>query len=429
MTLLTVEEFPPQPTNDPTKVYLIRNVGLREGTHKFHRYPGKFIPHVPRWALRQYASKEKGLAVIDPFCGSGTTLVEAVLSAHRAFGFDIDPIARLISKVKTTPIDLPVLSTSCTEIRKFITQEREGNVLPTIPTLSHWFNKAAIRDLSLIREGIELFRGERDVYDFFLTVFIAIIRKASNADNQTIKTYVSHTHPKTPEPAKLLFLYTLDDYTQRLVEFGNLQRLMGGHAEILGAWDARAFMEQWKATGFPLVDLAITSPPYVKTVDYVYNQMAEYFWIGDLFGLSSQPEQNDHKELYIGTDRVNGAASKHTPKTHVPQIDEVIDRIAQLDKKNAYICGKYFLDMDLHFAEMARVLKPGSHYVLVVGDSVVSGETVPTHSSLPLYAERSGFALKRSFRYEIRNRHMRFPRAGRGGIVEHDWILDFRLES
>lgn len=427
MTLLTIEEFPPEPTADPAEVYVVRNVGLRDGTHKFHRFPGKFIPHVPRWALRRYGSKGRSL-VLDPFCGSGTTLVETALAGHSGYGFDVDPIARLITKVKTTPLELAVLSNCCVEMKAFVAQRREGKFKPSIPTLAHWFSDAAVRDLSLIREGMEQFRERQDLYDFLLTVFIAVIRRASNADNQTQKTYVSHTHPKTPEAAKPLFLATLDDYVQRLVDFGHLQKLMGGQARVLGAWDARNFADRWKDDQLPMVDLAITSPPYVKSVDYVYNQMAEYFWVGDLFGLSSQKEQNRHKQGYIGTQNLNGADLNRNAKTGSSEIEQLVSRIRKEDRKNAYICGTYFHDMQTHFAEMARILKPGCHYVLVVGDSVVSEEIVATHSLLPACGASSGFALERSFRYEIRNRYMRFPRAGRGGIVEHDWILDFRLE-
>jgi DNA modification methylase len=428
MTLLTVEEFPSQPTEDPSKVYLVRNVGLRVGTHKFHRFPGKFIPHVPRWALRRYATTGKPLKILDPFCGSGTTLVEAALAGHCAYGFDVDPIARLISKVKTTPLELTSLSSCCAEIKKFIDQRRAGDVKPTIPTLSHWFNEAAVRDLSLIREGVEQYRERTDLYHFLLTVFIAVIRRASNADNQTQKTYVSHTNPKTPESVKPLFITTLDDYTQRIVEFGNLHKLMAGQAQVLGAWDARGFVEEWRANRLPTIDLAITSPPYVKSVDYVYNQMAEYFWLGDLFGLSSQKEQNRHKQVYIGTQHLNGADVNHHVESGTEETEELVAKIRKRDRKNGYICAKYFSDMRKHFTEMAKILKPGSHYVLVVGDSVVSGEIVATHALLPACGASLGFVLERAFRYEIRNRHMRFPRAGRGGIVEHDWILDFRLD-
>lgn len=426
MNLLPVDELPQIPTESPLHAYLIRNIGLRDGTHKFHRFPGKFIPHIPRWAIKRYVRGDRPNIILDPFCGSGTTLVEAALSGHVGYGFDIDPVARLVSKVKSTPLELGAFRTCGKVLRDFINDEREGKFKPVIPTLSHWFNEQTVRDLSLIREGVELFKRNQDIYDFLLVVLLAIIRRTSNADNQTQKTYVSHTHPKTPEPAKPLFLKTLDEYIDRVLEFSRLHKLMGGHATVLGAWDARTFSTAWTNRTSQKADLAITSPPYVKSVDYVYNQMAEYFWIGDLFGLSTQREQNNHKELYIGTQQVK--ATEHSSlRTGLTAVDNLLDRISQTSRKNAHITYKYFVDMGLHFAEMSKVLQPGAHYVLVVGDSIVSQENVATHLLLPDFALRHGFTLERSFAYEIRNRHMRFPRGGRGGIVKYDWILDFRF--
>src|SRR5205807_193227 len=110
--------------------------------------------------------------------------------------------------------------------------------------------------------------------------FLGIIRRASNADNQTQKTYVSHTRIKTPDPAKDLFVRTLIDYAKRITEFANALP-DGGRAHVLADVEVRNLLEEWGHRHLPAVDLIVTSPPYLKSVDYVYNQMAEYFWIGD----------------------------------------------------------------------------------------------------------------------------------------------------
>ena len=85
-------------------------------------------------------------------------------------------------------------------------------------------------------------------------------------------------------------------------------------------------------------------------------------------------------------------------------------------------------EMAKHFAESSRVLHRGGHYVCVVGDSVVSGTPILVHQLLPLLAEEAGLHSHGSWGYEIRNRHMRFPRMGRGGIVRYDWVLEFEKQ-
>lgn len=72
-------------------------------THNFHPYPAKFIPAIPRKAIEKL-SKE-GETIMDPFCGCGTTLVEAKILNRKSIGVDSNPLACLISKVKSTKID------------------------------------------------------------------------------------------------------------------------------------------------------------------------------------------------------------------------------------------------------------------------------------------------------------------------------------
>ena len=75
------------------------------------------------------------------------------------------------------------------------------------------------------------------------------------------------------------------------------------------------------------------------------------------------------------------------------------------------------------------MLKPNGTYVCVVGDSLLAGTPVPVHKMLGEVAKRAGFDTCGLFGYEIRNRHMRFPRMGRGGIVRYDWVLELRKRN
>lgn len=76
-------------------------------THGFHKYPAKFFPELPRWLIKRY-SKENDL-ILDPFSGSGTVNVEALLIKRNSIGIDVDPFSRFISKVKTTPLPVDEL--------------------------------------------------------------------------------------------------------------------------------------------------------------------------------------------------------------------------------------------------------------------------------------------------------------------------------
>ena len=425
-----VDEFPHdvEPTTDT--VFVIRNSGLTAVTHKFHRFPGKFIPHVPRWAISKYLQGQNAQIVFDPFCGSGTTNLEALRLGHHSFGIDVDFISRLLTKVKTTPLTESYLEKHVTRVLSSIGRRTRARFRPSIDTLDHWFSPEAIKELGIIRDVIDSYRKERDLHDFLLVCFLAIIRRSSNADNQTLKTYVSHTHPKQSESARALFVEVLPDYAQRLSQ---LTRELGPASpkvcEILPYWDARDFATAWKLDGYPLANLVVTSPPYVKTVDYVYNQMAEYFWIGDLFDMETQKKQNERKKRYIGTEKVRATEYRTFLETGIAEIDELSARVYEKDPKHSFIVSSYFNDMRQHFLEAKQVLAGGAHYVLVVGDSLVNNEIVPVHQLIQHCAKSAGYSTVGLFGYEIRNRHMRFPRRGRGGMIRYEWVLDFTLDT
>ena len=363
--------------------------------------------------------------VLDPFCGSGTSLIEAQLCGHSAYGIDIDPIARLISKVKTTPINADKLRQAVQSTIDKVERASESHFRPQIDSLEHWFTQSASNDLGIIREQIEKWRTiDPDIYDFLIICLSSIIRRVSNADNQSLKTYVSGTHPKIPSPVKPLFIKTLKEYSERIIQFGEIAPKQA-RTEVLQIEDARYFAEHWLRQELPLIDLGITSPPYIKTIDYIYNQMAEYFWIGDIFGLADRKSQNEVKKKYMGTEKVLVNEYRKKQLMGVSRIDEFIERIYEHSPKHGYIFYRYFEDMKIHFQQMHKVLKSDGRYVIAIGDSSISNIPIPTHDLLSEVAKVEGFKLEKHLTYEIRNRYMRFPRKGRGGIVDLDWIMTF----
>lgn len=396
-------------------------------THTIHKYPAKFIPYVPKWAISKYLKDDKKKLVLDPFCGSGTTLVEAILNSHDCIGIDIDPLAVLISKVKTTRIEPKKLLNVKRDVLSRIEKPPKQLFRPELETLEHWFNDKSIHDLGLLRSIIDEYKEDKDIYDFLIVTFSSIIRKVSNADDQSQKTYVSHTNIKTPPLVLPIFVKRLELYSNRLIE---LYEQANKHSNVIVTKnDARSLTGLWEKNNWNQVDLAVTSPPYIKAIDYIYNQMAEYFWIGDIFGLETQKKQNVYKKEYVGTKQVSAKIYKnHIPKTGIDEIDVLVAKIKEKDLKHAYIVAKFFVDMEQNFKEVQNILNENSHYVMVIGNNSVSGYNVPSHEFLIKCAEKVGLKYSNHFGYNIRNRYMRFPRKGRGGIIKEDWVIDFVKE-
>src|SRR5439155_25398941 len=133
-----------------------------------------------------------------------------------SMGIDMDPLARLIAQVKTTVIETPLHETAVNEMNRTLNFTRHSGVPPTIPNLTPWFTENTIADLGVARDAIEAWKN-RDprVYNFLIICLSSIIRKASNADNQSLKTYVSHTYKKQHVAVNDLFLKALHNYASR----------------------------------------------------------------------------------------------------------------------------------------------------------------------------------------------------------------------
>ena len=383
-------------------------------THGLHRFPAKFIPQIPRWAISQFA--EEGGCVLDPFMGSGTTLVEGLVRKGKTIGVDIDPLARLIAKAKTNPPSSVRLAALGEEIRRRWTRRVDQLVCPMsdVANFDHWFSLDAWGKLQSLLDTIQVITDDERERTFLLVVFSSIIRWVSNADDQTQKTYVSGTNKKSPPDAVETFWRYFEKAYQSIKQL-ELVRNVDAEIRVNDFGDAAALSLKPDS-----VDLVITSPPYLDSVDYKYNLMLEYFWLGPLIGVPSRKAFNELRRKVIG------AKSPINPEPHLnPVLQDLVqpDEMPDLRKKATVA---YFNDMSTHFQEAARCMKVGARYVLVIGNSQTAKGIVPIHDCLVRLASSARLEIEKAFAYRVRRHYMKFPRKGRGGIILIDWVIVLR---
>lgn len=146
-----------------------------------HPYPAKFIPDIPRSFL-EALPLPAGTAVFDPFCGSGTTLVESQRLGVPSFGVDLNPIACLISRVKTStaPADATIKVVSIIhEAKKIDNAERFS-----IPNVDHWFKEEIQDAIAKLTQVISKY-ASTDVYDVLRLALSSIIVRVSNQESDT----------------------------------------------------------------------------------------------------------------------------------------------------------------------------------------------------------------------------------------------------
>jgi DNA modification methylase len=386
-------------------------------THAFFKYPCKFIPQVPKWAIEKY-TKENDL-VLDCFAGSGTTLVEAVLSNRNAVGVDFDKLSQLLCLTKTKMLNNNEI--------KYIKENSEklllpGEIvdlkLPDLHNIEHWFSQETIQELGVLKLNIDKVKNN-NVKNFYLVCFASIIKKVSNADENSPKPYVSSRFLKKKYFVKELFLKAVKNYVN---VYEKNEGLNLGKAKIISD-DARNIGNENLKNK---VDLAITSPPYINAFDYVRSLRLENVWLG-FFGDSNILQI---KKNQIGTETIGVEIYKsQLISTGIESLDEVVNKIAEIDKKRAFIVLKYFQDMEANICSVRTLLKENAHYVIVVGDSVIRNVEVLTHKILTEIAIKNGFCIENTFSYIIKNRYLRIPRANKGGFIKYDWIIDLKKIS
>ena len=409
-----VEEFPAFDQIEEGDLFtLALKNNTTANTHGAHRFPGKFIPQVPRWAFDQFASCDS--LVLDPFMGSGTTLVEGLLNGGLTIGLDIDPLARLIAKAKTVPISVDRLEMLGTHI----TQQWRGpsrHLAPPVPDVSnfgHWFspeNWGYLQSLLEILSGLNCSVEERI---FLLMVFSSIVRWVSNADDQSHKTYVSGTLSKQPPHVVPTFW---KHFRRALTGARNLHDNRSPKARVEIREDGDACKIPY---GDRSLDLIITSPPYLDSTDYMYNFMLEYFWLGPLIGVPDRATFNSLRRRYIGTKQPLEA------ETLPINLRSTLD-YSGMSLERTRAAASYFYSMRRHFVEASRCLKMGGRYVMVVGNSQTRSNILPVHECLARLAKESNLIVERTFGYRIRRHYMKFPRNGRGGIILIDWVIVLR---
>lgn len=173
-------------------------------THGYHKYPAKFIPPLAAKLIEEYS--KPGDLVGDPFMGSGTTLVEALLLMRRAVGTDINPLAWLIAKAKTTPIDPDKLAKSLAKLFVGLEVNSQGALisplLAQVPPLEHeridyWFTEPNRRELAVV---LYLINQEPDeaVRIFFLCGFSNVLKNCSRWLMRSSKPTVDQTRRFPP---------------------------------------------------------------------------------------------------------------------------------------------------------------------------------------------------------------------------------------
>ncbi|HCG9188127.1 DNA methyltransferase [Vibrio parahaemolyticus] len=408
-------------------------------THYIHSYPAKLIKHIPIFFLNsKILLPERKSLVLDPFCGSGTVLLESLLAGHSAIGCDANPLARLIAKVKTTRLESEELHKIKASI--IMKANRFRKVVPlNVVNVEHWFSESTINQLSKLYRAInEICTGKE--LEFFLATFSSIVKKVSYADpnlsvpvkikpekyvNDVVKERLSNKlielknvdvislfssqSDKNIHRVSLLDSVTNDDVTAEVVsdDARKITKKLDRNADLL---DSNS------------VDLIVTSPPYAGAQKYIRSSSLSLGWLG----LCEEKSLRDYEKLNIGREHYSKSEYTKPIRFGVADIDCFFEEIEKENPLRAHINSNYLKEMECAISEMFRVLKKDKYCVVVIGNNEVCGRKFETQKYIRLLAERVGFYTKLVLVDDIHSRGLMTKRNKTASVINSEWILVFK---
>ena len=368
----------------------------KEYTHCFHTYPAMMIPQIARKLLKTYGIE--GGWLLDPYCGTGTSLVEASLFGMHSVGCDINPLVRLIATAKSIPICLSTLDETLSKLNDHLFQVefQEGKVpdapIPEIPNLAYWFSEEVIRYLAYLRAWVNKVEDET-VQNFILVAFSETVREVSYTRNGEFKLYRM--------PAEKLEGFKPD-------VFGIFGKKLNRNRNGLAAFLEKRKNVEVSVSNANTVDgelpmprplggynVVITSPPYgdsQTTVAYGQFSRLAAEWIG-------LPNARKIDKLAMG-----GQHSKEILTNSV--IAPAIDKIRLVDEKRAREVSAFYIDFGRSINSIAQVLSPRATICYVVGNRQVKGVMLPTDEFVVDTFRQHGFTHKATIVRNIPNKRM-----------------------
>lgn len=357
--------------------------------HRIHAYPAKFPAFITTKAI-QHVEKNglKPKRIADTFCGCGTVAYEAMRNKIDFWGCDINPVATLISRVKSRKYQPNRLRNYTEEIVRTLNKSRTIDCYNRAnPRLRYWYSKRQYNQLSRLKLAIETATPDDSAYRlFFLCAFSNILKPTSRWLTKSIKPQVD------PDkiPAKVL---------PKFIEQCDLMIAANNESDINNNTNVQITTDNIlnQDLAMPPVDLIVTSPPYVTSYEYADLHQLSSLWLGyadDYRDLrdgsigSNQHDYNFNRELK----RLNSVGRK------------VVFRLMDREKRKAKSVAKYYLDIQ-HTAYIChKALNKNGSALFVIGNTEYKNVRIENAQHLVTSLEDAGFDNILITKRQIRNK-------------------------
>ena len=361
-------------------------------THGLHPFKGKFYPQLAK-SLLNISDAPVGARILDPFCGSGTTLVEGMLNGFATFGCDFNPLATKITKAKTGILSVPrnIVDLAIRAILDRLVHRRHvpAGTLDQFNEHTHnellnWFPEPVLHKLNWLLAQVRLF-GNKTLVDFFEIIISSLIREVSHQDPKDLRIR-RRKEPLTDAPVIEMFRARLELQRNRLQQYWTIAGRQPGPiiSPTVICGDSRQF-ETIKTLGLgpASVDCVITSPPYATALPYIDTDRLSLLAIMGVptrvrssleERLTGSREIRRPEKRTVETRLLDDSATDTLPTEVVIAIRRIYASNQSADvgfrrANMAALLWRYFADMKDNLLQIAGALKTGATAFYVVGNS------------------------------------------------------------
>lgn len=343
-----------------------KSANTKEYTHCYHNYPAMMIPQVARALINQYKPKDGIKLLLDPYMGSGTSLVEANICGINAIGTDLNPLARLLAKVKTTHYDEKIIIGHFQFIQNNLVFYNDSIVenknFSRISNYNFWYSEENLLKLSYLSQLIKQCEG---CEDFFNIALSEVVREVSYTRNSEFKRYkMSENQLKKFNPDVFrLFELKVRRNIDGLLQYNKINN--SGHSFISNFNSVDKIPND--IIEDESIDMVLTSPPYGDSHTTVaYGQFSR--WSNEWFGF------DEAKNL----DRILMGGKLHKEELFKSEsIASELEQIKQQDLKRYKEVSSFLSDYSCSIINVAKSVRLGGIICYVVGNRTVKGIQIP----------------------------------------------------
>lgn len=349
--------------------------------------------------------KKKG-TVLDPFCGVGTTIVEAILGGHNAIGFEINPYAVLATRAKANAyrIDIDRFISTIKDFRQFYKEKISSNYKPhSVPpqgfkTRASFYSPSVLHKVLIMQDFVQAIDDENIRAMFRLAFASTMVSYSNYSYEPSLGRRVSAGREEIHDfPVAKAITDKLTDMAEDIIWAHEQMDHNNLNIQIIND----SFFHCQKHISPASVDLVITSPPYLNNYHYNRNTRPQLYWLGYAHSpvdLKKLEDLNFGKFWQTVRDMDRLDLSFSLPDTG---IEEKLQMLRKLNKEKgpyggngwANYAASYFNDCRKFAEGIKYALKRGGTALVVIGNSILQGVMIPTDEYFAKIAESIGLEL------------------------------------